>query len=161
MNMQPITNLSIEGIEPNIVYALLPESLKDIVDLIGIEHTIALINVHGGTHVYIPHHLHAPANFPIAQLIGQDAFRVLTLRWGGDHLQIPKADALARLIRNMQIQQLAATHTRKELAIQYNMTERAIRDILTQPVPALMGRKPQHVGGASRKDQLDLFKTEG
>lgn len=153
-----MTTLSVDGIDPNTVYALLPESLKEIADLIGVESTIILINVHGGTHIYIPHYPQAIIKHPIAVLIGSVSFKILTLRWGGSHLQIPKADTLARLVRNKQIQEDAKTQSRKKLAVSYNMTERAIRDILSQPIPAAMGRKPSSI---DKTDQLDLFKTGG
>ena|GEM_PF-1022537 len=150
-----MTTLNIDGVDANTVYALLPESLRDVVDLIGFAAAQLLIQHYGGTHIYIPHFSHATADHPIAKIIGQQHLQQMTKLWGGDELHVPKAAALARLIRNKHIKEDAKKLSHTELAIKYDMSERAIRSILSNPSPSAMGRPPR-IGHA---DQLDLFKT--
>lgn len=107
-----------------------PGILQDIVQLVGEKTTAKLIAQHGGGKgLYIPvkinpdHHLY--------QLLGAEAAQFLVAEFGGLTVEIPRAPVLQRIERNQKIladREAGMSHS--ELAIKYQLTTRAIRNIV-------------------------------
>lgn len=108
-----------------------PGVLQDIVQVVGEVTTAKLIAEHGGgARLYIPasinpdHHLY--------KLLGAEAANYLASEFGGLTVSIPRAAVLQRIERNQKIMaDRKAGMTQSKLAIKYQLTERAIRKILT------------------------------
>lgn len=114
----------------------LPESLHEIVELIGLPATLRMVERFGGlTQLYVPRDLEA--DHAISQAIGITAARKLASHYGTDTLRnIPRCAEGLRRIRNTEI---CARHPRESaaaLALAYGLTERQIWTILAE------GREP-------------------
>ncbi len=103
----------------------LPDSLREVVDLIGLAATLKLVEHFGGrTQLYVPREIEP--DHPIVQAIGITAARKLATVYGADALRnIPRCAEGLRRIRNAEI------HARRgesaaALALEYGLTERQI-----------------------------------
>lgn len=104
---------------------LLPPLLQDIVRLIGLEPTMALVKHSGGLRIYIPTPERAGPEHPFASVIGIDNLLKLAGEYGGlPHFQLPKAEKALIAVRNARIAQAYTTQkTARELASEYHLTE--------------------------------------
>lgn len=64
-----------------------PAELARIADVIGAEPTLALIEAHGGTRLYVPHAL-TPGH-KLIKLLGREAAQRLVAQHGGARLAVP------------------------------------------------------------------------
>lgn len=112
----------------NLDTSLLPGILRELCELIGIQPTMTLVEEYGGVRLYVPQKLND--EHPLVKLIGwQNAQKIVDLR-GGETLEIPKAEAVMRQARNIEIRSLYPALSQRQLALKYNTTERNIRLIL-------------------------------
>lgn len=113
---------------------LLPGVLREIADLIGLPATLILVEAYGGVRLYVPYKV--PADHPLALLIGLSAAEKLAEVFGGsEHFDIPRAVAIARQARNRKLREDRTTGmSHRNLAQQYGMTERQVRNILGEEV---------------------------
>lgn len=104
---------------------LLPPLLQDIVRLIGLEPTMALVRHSGGLRIYIPTPERAGPEHPFANVVGLDNLLKLAGEYGGlPHFQLPKAEKALIAVRNARIAQAYSTHkTARELAAEHGLTE--------------------------------------
>lgn len=115
---------------------LLPASLHDIIEIIDVQPTLLLVQHFGGTYVDVPAVRDCTPEHILARLIGFDLMLKLAAVWANDRLNIPKAQAALRLIRNQQIHaHAAAGKTQRELCMMYGLTERQINTILNGQPP--------------------------
>lgn len=75
-----------------------------------------------------------------AEIIGIDGLYKLSKASGGTTLYIPKPESIFREFRNKKIKEDFTGYNYRELALKYNLCERAIRDILNGVVPTLPGQ---------------------
>ena len=68
----------------------------------------------------------------IAETIGMEAFRQLSLLCGGQSLYIPKFDSILRGSRDRMIHDSFTGNNSRALARAYNLSERQIRRILRE-----------------------------
>lgn len=109
--------------------SLLPGVLREIEPLIGMAATLRLVEAYGGVRLYVPRQMHA--RHPLARLLGLDAAQRLAEMFGGEeHFDIPRAVAIARQVRNRQLRSERNEKSQRELALQYGLTERQVRNIL-------------------------------
>lgn len=66
----------------------------------------------------------------LAETIGLDAYKKLVKYCGGSRVYIKKPDTLTKNARNSEIKQKFDGGNIKKLAIEYNLSESAIRNIL-------------------------------
>lgn len=66
----------------------------------------------------------------IAECIGIDAFKKLVRLCGGQMIYIPKADSVARPVRNRLIKSEFNGANYRRLASKYGLTERRVREIV-------------------------------
>jgi hypothetical protein len=75
-----------------------PAELAWLADIIGDDATLALIEAHGGTRLYVPRR--SPAASRLAEVLGAAAVGQLSATWGGDYLKVPTAKFWrARILR--------------------------------------------------------------
>lgn len=108
----------------------LPESLRDVVELIGLTATLNLVENFGG-HIALSVPREIEPDHPIAIAIGITAARKLSAHYGGDRLRnIPLCVAGLRRIRDAEIRRRAGGETAVALAREFSMTERHVWRIL-------------------------------
>lgn len=124
----------------------LPASLREMVDVIGLQATLQLVEHKGGIRLYVPFEM-KPEHW-LARLLGFETAAKLAKYYGGqDPFDIPRAlgaviAARHRLIRD----KYAKGKTQAELAREFNLTERRVRDIVNEvqaddPQAPLFGRE--------------------
>lgn len=112
----------------------LPESLTAVIEVIGFEATIELVDHFGGIRVWVPDRPRRIRDeHPLAKAIGIDAARQLAETFSGEELCVPRAAAALRNARNTEICALYATGewTAAQLARKFQLTERQIYSILS------------------------------
>lgn len=67
----------------------------------------------------------------LAELIGMDTYRTLVETYGGCNIYIYKADTILRNIRDKEIRDQYDGHNVHELVATYGMSERAVRQIVS------------------------------
>lgn len=113
----------------------LPASLKEMVDVIGLQATLKLVEARGGVRLYVPFEI-KPEHW-ISRLIGFEQAVKLARYYGGqDPFFIPRALDAVIAVRNREIRQkYSMGKTQAELAREYSLTERWVREIVNE-VPA-------------------------
>jgi hypothetical protein len=110
----------------------LPQQLRHIAAIIGLQATLLLVRNYGGVRLYVPVTI-APDHI-LAKLIGFELAVKLAAEFGGmDHFDIPRAAGALRVVRNRDIvEKFVKGKTLRQLALEYLMTERAIQKILAE-----------------------------
>lgn len=110
----------------------LPESLRDVVELIGLAATLKLVEHFGGLiALYVPRDIEP--EHPIAVAIGITAARKLSDHYGTDCLRnIPRCVAGLRRIRDAEIHARHKTESAARLALAFGLTERQVWRILSE-----------------------------
>ncbi len=109
----------------------LPGILRDLVDLIGVTETMSIVEHYGGVRLYVPAKF--DPEHPLIGVVGHKAAAALVEYAKGDSFDIPKADAALRAVRNRRIreQYQQSCKTQRDLALEYRLTDRQIRTILS------------------------------
>lgn len=107
---------------------LLPAVLQEFVRLIGIDATMKVVAMYGGTRLRMP--LEAKEEHPLDELIGHEKFALLTSRFLGHRFDIPKATAALLHIRNSKIIAEYGPKSTRQLALEHGLTERQIWNIV-------------------------------
>lgn len=108
--------------------ALIPERLQEIAGYCGEQTALALLLNFPGVHVRIPKKAHP--THKLAELLGMPAFIKMVEIFPDEVLQIPRAAAAIRALRNQQIlRDFARGDSQATIAIAYGMTERQINTI--------------------------------
>lgn len=81
----------------------LPESLRELVRVIGEADTFKLIGMHGGARVTVPKV--AKADHVLRFALTEEAFDRLVREYGGESFDLPKGDAYLREVRHNQVRQ--------------------------------------------------------
>jgi Mor family transcriptional regulator len=76
----------------------------------------------------------------LTELIGIDLYKKLVLTYGGCNLYIFKADTLIKGIRDKEIIKKFNGFNAQELAIEYNISERTIREITSDTLREIKAR---------------------
>lgn len=134
-------NLTAAQINPD----LLPQSLRDLVEVIGVDATLKLVQHRPGVPVYVPARPHA--DHPLAAVIGLEALTQLSAVYAQEHLRLPKLDAAARQVKHALVRQLrAAQMSNRDIALQVGYTQRRVEQLgqqaaneLPDPTPDLFG----------------------
>ena len=101
--------------------------------LIGLRHTMALVEHVGGLRIFIPTPDRVTDDHQFAQIIGAASLRKLAEAYGGlEHFQLPKAEKALLAVRNARIAaDYQTSKTARQLAAEYRLTERQIVRILS------------------------------
>lgn len=111
----------------------LPDSLADVVEIIGIEATLSLVEKLGGTRVYIPDGM-SPSHH-LVRLVGHKAAYALANAMPGETVDLPRCVNAVRAARDAQIRAERDSSTVRNLALKYGLTERQIYSILADGEP--------------------------
>jgi len=108
---------------------LLPESLRDIADVIGMAATLNLVKAYGGVRLWVPVKL--TPDHALVHAIGLQAARKLVEYCALEELWIPKAAAALRAVRDQTIRERRADGEQvARLALEYGLTDRRVWEIL-------------------------------
>ena len=92
---------------PDINIDDLPGVLQDICALIGLHHTMRLVQRYGGVRIYVPKRVEP--DHELARLIGLSNAEALSGAFGGEvHFDIPKGELALKAVRNAKIRSLRA-----------------------------------------------------
>ena len=123
---------------------LLEPLLQQLVDLIGIEATMRMVEVHGGTLLNVARK--ASENASLVALIGREKAGILGRAMGPGRYLIPKALPALRAVRDRQIAAQLATMSVRQVARQHRLCERRLWQIkaslgtpVEDPTPDLFG----------------------
>lgn len=130
MNTATATAINTELLEP---------ILQDLVALVGLHHTMTLVQAYGGVRLYVPK-LELEDDHYLVRLIGRSAAEKLQAVYAGEtHFDIPKAERALRAVRDEEIRakrkqflnkpQSGVEGSVRYLALEYRLTERHIRTI--------------------------------
>jgi len=112
---------------------MVPQSISDIGELIGMSAADILSTKLGGTRWYIPTTI--PAEHAIAQAIGTDQAATLAEFKGGTTLEIPRNLGGARDRRNAEIVARAGRGEKsRDIALSMGLSQRQIRYILRKTI---------------------------
>lgn len=75
--------------------------------------------------------------YELAELIGIEAYRKLVKCYGGGFIYICKADTVMKISRNNEICEKFNGYNYRELAKEYNLSEKMIREITADKVKVL------------------------
>lgn len=127
------------------VRGLLNDTIRDIIDLIGLDATIRLVEHLGGTSFDMPRGSRDSRRLRILQeILGADQISALLEIYGGAQLYIPRCDAALRALRNArfraEVQGAVAAGNSQKMAVQllapkYGFSERRAYDILKETAP--------------------------
>lgn len=108
---------------------LLPESMAELVDVVGLPAVLKLMEAFGGTEFWIPEklqHVH-----PLVAAVGPEAAQTLCEYMAGVRLKIPRGKAIKIEIRNSAIRRERHEGAKlSELALRYELTDRQVLNIL-------------------------------
>ena len=110
----------------------LPQQVRQIVRVVGMQAALQLVRNYGGVRLYVPTNM-TPDHI-LARIIGFEAAVKLAGEYGGmQHFDIPRAAGALRLVRNREIaEKFVKGKSLRQLALEYMMTERGIQKILTE-----------------------------
>jgi hypothetical protein len=121
----------ITELRPNLI-ALedLPLQLRLVSAVVGLQATLLLVRNYGGVRLYVP--VRMTPDHVLSRLLGFDLALKLSAEFGGmDHFDIPRAAGAVRVVRNRQIaEKFIKGKSLRLLALEYQLTERAIQKIL-------------------------------
>lgn len=126
-----------------IEFELLPASVRELVDVVGLQAVLLIVQARGGVRLCVP--TKAKADHWLNRLIGMDALEALVGRYRGEEIEIPRCDAAFRAARENVIAD--STESNAILARRYGYTERGIRKL------------KQRVRGKRKMQQGDLFSS--
>lgn len=108
---------------------LLPQSMADLVDIIGLPAVLNLMGAFGGTEFWVPEKL--VHNHPLVSAIGAEAAQTLCEYMARERIKVPRGAAIRREVRNRAIRRERQEGAKlAELALRYGMTDRQVLNIL-------------------------------
>ena len=122
--------------------------LHELVRVLGLPTALRLVEKFGGVRVYLPLAENMTDDNPIAAAIGVDAARDLCALWPQERPYIPRAVQILREERDKALLRDAEELSVPELARKYELTERAIYNVLKRGAAAAI---------APATDQPELF----
>jgi len=103
--------------------------LREMIQIIGEEHTSKMLQRFGGTVLYVP--LNPKEQHPITRLIGVQGAAKLASHFGGATLTIPIGKKYLQVKQRKMIQQLREQNqTCRQIALRLGCTERWVRKVL-------------------------------
>ena len=114
------------------------DGFQRLCELIGQNDAFKLMNLCGGTRVYIPLVEHCKPEHYLAQVIGLDNLVKLAQEFACDRIEVPMGYHAFKEQRNKEIiRQFNEGICQSELAISFGLTERQIRTIVAKRPPVV------------------------
>lgn len=109
----------------------LPESLRDIAEIIGLPKALGLAERLGGTRIRVP--VKYRDDHYIVPIIGHKAWSKFWYEFQGQHMDLPRNAAYLRSLRNQQIcVEYYGKYTAGKIALRYQITERSVYKIVSE-----------------------------
>ena len=123
--------MNAQDIRPDLINAdLLPHSLQELTDVIGLTAALKLAAAFPGVPLYIP--AKAEPDHRIAQIIGIDAFTALVKEYQQDTLKLPKVDAAERQIKHGMVKAMKREgQSNRTIALEMNYTQRHVERLVS------------------------------
>lgn len=122
-------------LDENQIYILLPQSMKELAEAIGIENTLVVVNAYANHLLAVP--FSNPSRSMVAKL-GQKLADRLVAEIPGWHVVVPKCNRLNVYQRNLKMLKLRKDgHTLKELQQRFSMGKRQVTLCLRQAEAAV------------------------
>lgn len=125
----------------------LPETIQSLVDLIGIDATMRIVEERGGIRLYVPKV--ADLDHPIAAWIGMDAFEALVGMYGGEEIDVARCEIAMQSVKRRQILVDLQSNSIAFVARKHKYTERGVRKLLRRA----------EANGDIETNQMDLFNS--
>jgi len=107
----------------------LPETIKEMVDIVGLTPALALVALRGGESLTIPKK--CIAGHWLNEAIGVDAFKKLASYYSGETIEIPRCNkAVMKVTHHYIIEESKKGISGSALAQRYGYTQRGIRKII-------------------------------
>lgn len=107
---------------------LLPKTMQELVQVIGLSALLDLVTEYGGTPLRVPKKQHT--NPELLRVLGMTAFTALQARYAGETIEVAFCERALRTILHRQIRQdLINGMSKVALARKYRYTVRGIYDI--------------------------------
>lgn len=120
----------------------LPDSMRELVELIGLPATLAIVEARGGIMLSVPKTV-AETHW-LVPLIGLPALEQLVAVYSGETIEIPRCAAALRALREQRIVQEAEHASNATLARRYGYTIRGIRKLRRRVEAARQANEQQH-----------------
>lgn len=122
------------AINPSVDETLLPPRLRQLVEVLGVPATLALLEAYGGTRVEFPEHADRSTKFCQVLNSGQ-LIALVASPLRGQRIELPKADKIQIQLRNQYIRSKKGELTKAELALELNVCTRTIQTIWNSDAP--------------------------
>lgn len=130
----------------------LPESIQELIEVVGWPATLVIVEARGGVRLCVPSQ--ATADHWLAERIGMQALIALVERYRGEEIEVARCAAAIRAGQERQIlREASAGASNATLARQYGYTERGIRK--------LRRRVEREQANACAQGQLFAFEASG
>jgi hypothetical protein len=114
---------------------LLPLSMQELAQVIGLPALLDLVAAYGGTPLYVPSK--GTSNLELQRVLGKPAFLALQTRYANECIEIALCERALRIIVHRNIRaDLVAGMTKIAIARKYRYTVRGIFDIEMRGEPA-------------------------
>ncbi len=124
---------------------LLPDIIVEIANLVGMSKTMQLVQAFGGTNLPMPIGVeNSMTEQALISAVGEETAELLMESYGGDRLYIPRCEVALRDWRNNRLiaelkqavmNGISQTRAIRQLAIQYELSERRIYELLKERLP--------------------------
>lgn len=129
---------------PNVPLDTLPNSIKELVEIVGITAAMTIVEQRGGIRLYVP--IKVSKDHWLTS-IGQENFNALVKLYAGEEIEIPRCVEALTAVKHQMIKADADSGlTTTDIARKYNYTERGIRKAI---------RRAEQLE-QSQKDQIQL-----
>ncbi len=113
----------------NICVSDLPDSIQHLIEIVGFDSALKVVQCYGGGAVYVPEN--PVPSHPLAEVMGYISFCKLVSVHAKEHLPIARCLKAITGVRNQQILgEFLAGKSQRKLAYKYNLTERTINTIV-------------------------------
>lgn len=133
-----ITEAELEGINT----ALLVPLVRDLIRLIGIVDTLALLEARGGIPLRIPVNADRDSAAVLKAILPPATVVKLCERWPGQWLNPPKVDRITRQIRDYHLRNDREQMTAPQTALKYHLTRRQVINISKYDADRVIKPKP-------------------
>jgi hypothetical protein len=107
----------------------IPKSMQDIIDIVGIDCALKIVQHYGGGALYVPKK--PETTHQLVEMLGFPIFCKLVSVYNGQFLPIPRCHKAILSARNQQIlKEFLAGRSQRKLAYKHNLTERTIHSIV-------------------------------
>ena len=114
----------------NIDVSLLPQSLQEIAEVIGLMAVLKLVDRYGGRRICIPRRLEP--GHPLIEVLGQRQAAALVQTYALERIHVPNAARALVSARDKEIRRLKAQQSVTSLAEDFGLTERQVYRILAE-----------------------------